>query len=392
MRIGFVGNTNNYPMMLAMAFRRLGHEVVFVIHRSEPLHRPEFRYPDVTHPYPDWLVEVPAPGAADFVTDRGVRDRTLEALRGCDLVVLNDTAIALAGRLSAPYFVMLTGSDLSYYANPAGAARAMSGVTTRNPLKRLWARTVWHRLLSAQRAAIRNAPLVYVFARGLIPENDALLDGIGVRDDQRIFFLMADVDRLKCGPPPDRDRLRGFCATRLTWKGPPLPGDCPLDFKGSDVMVRGLGRYVRDGGRIALQLVRKGRHVEETVRLAEAEGLATSVTWHDEMTQADVWREYRLADVVYEQFGEGLVSMAGLEAMASGRPVVANGRPDLMRQLFGVDFPVCHATDAVGVCEQTRRLEDAGHRAEVGRRSREWVEANCDPVVIAGRVLSRLGM
>ena len=40
MRIGFVGNTNNYPFILAITFRRMGHEVEFIVDRKERLNRP----------------------------------------------------------------------------------------------------------------------------------------------------------------------------------------------------------------------------------------------------------------------------------------------------------------------------------------------------------------
>ena len=62
MRIGFIGNQNNYPFMLARGLRRLGHDVRVVIDRPEPLDRPESRYADITRPYPDWIVETPPIG------------------------------------------------------------------------------------------------------------------------------------------------------------------------------------------------------------------------------------------------------------------------------------------------------------------------------------------
>jgi len=41
--IGFLGNANNYPFMLAKAVRALGHEVVFIIGSEMALNSPESR-------------------------------------------------------------------------------------------------------------------------------------------------------------------------------------------------------------------------------------------------------------------------------------------------------------------------------------------------------------
>ena len=392
MKIGFACNTNNFPFMLARAFQRLGHDVVFVVTRREPLHRPEFRYADIGYPYPDWLREILFLTEAAYVTPTRERAETVKVLKDCDFVVLNDLGISLAQSVGRPYLALLVGSDLSFYCDPASKHRVLSSMTTRNPLKRLYGRWLWRQMLKHQRAAVRKAPLVFHFARGMIPESDVLLDDLGVSDQRRLFFLMAEIDDLSLTPFPMNNRLRTFCATRLTWKTPLLAGDSALDFKGSDVMVRGMGLFWREHRiEMDINLVRKGRHVAETEALVAAEGLSGQVTWHEEMTQAEVWRQYTLADLVFEQFGEGLVTMAGLEAMAVGRPVIANGRPDIMEPLLGEPSPICQAKSPEEVCRELERLSsDPGLRLELGRKSREWVERHFTPERAALQILERL--
>lgn len=392
MKIGFLGNTNNYPFMLARAFRRLGHDVVFIVTRLEALHRPEFRYADIGYPYPDWVREIVFSTEAAYVTRSPARVEAVKTLRDCDFVVLNDLGVSLAQSIDRPYLAMLTGSDLSFYCDPASEPRVLASMTTRNPLKRLFGKWLWRQILNRQRAAVRRAPLIFHFDRGLVPESDRLLDGLGVSDGQRLFFLMAEIVELQLAPFPQNDQLRLFCATRFTWKTPMLPGDSPLDFKGTDVMVRGMGLFWRKH-RIEtdINLVRKGRHVAETVSLVDAEGLSGQVTWHAEMSQAEVWRQYALADLVFDQFGEGLVAMAGLEAMAAGRPVIANGRPEIMEPLLGEPSPICQAKTPEEVCRELERLVgDSALRQELGLKSREWVKRHFNPERAAIQVLERL--
>ena len=43
MKIGFLGNANNYPFMLARALKRAGHDVRFVVDRKNLLDRPDIK-------------------------------------------------------------------------------------------------------------------------------------------------------------------------------------------------------------------------------------------------------------------------------------------------------------------------------------------------------------
>ena len=76
MKIGFLGNSNNYPFRLAQALRALGHDVVFFVDRprSESRHRPECHYTDVPYPYPNWVREIEPLNPMQIVLIRGPLD------------------------------------------------------------------------------------------------------------------------------------------------------------------------------------------------------------------------------------------------------------------------------------------------------------------------------
>ena len=154
-------------------------------------------------------------------------------------------------------------------------------------------------------------------------------------------------------------------------------------------MIRGLGLFWRQS-RIPLDihLVRKGRHIEETVALAEAEGIADQIIWHDEMTQREVQTQFEQADIVFEQFAQSFVAMAGLDAMATGRPLIANWRPEIFDPILGEPAPVCHAIDPQGICAQLERLVSQPEiRARIGRESRSYVEHHFSSEAAARRCL-----
>jgi glycosyltransferase involved in cell wall biosynthesis len=225
-----------------------------------------------------------------------------------------------------------------------------------------------------------------------VPEGDRILDEIGVADARRTMMLMTETDRIASAPPPRNARVRTFCAARLNWKRPLPPGLAELDYKGSDVMIRGLGLFVREHGPcLHVRLVRKGLHVAETAQLVGEEGLEGLVTWLDEMSQEEVLREFREADIVFDQLDQSVVAMAGLDGMATGRPVIANGRPELIDPVVGAPSPICQARTPQEVAGQLRRLVfDAAERERVGTASRRYVEEHFSADSAAARLLDRL--
>lgn len=377
MKIGFFGNANNYPFMLARALRRLGHEVLFLVNSCNPLDRPEYRHKEITLPYPQWIIDVSPFSGRDCVIPSPMRRKVLRYLGLCDAIVLNQEGPSLTAHLDKRSIVLLTGTDLEYYGTFKTLDMLLSEVR-RFPvvLRRQFRTIIFKNLIAAQRAGIRSAHAVNYFARGLVPDGDALLDEIGVQNSQRIFFMMTDIEMIRMVLPPSNSKVRVFCATRLNWVRPLPPGCCDLDHKGSDIMIRGLGQFVRDGGgAIDIRLVRKGFHVKESMELVSQEGLSSCVTWLDEMSQAQVLDECRNADIIFEQLGSSVVGMAGLDALAIGRPVIANGRPDIFEKIIGAPSPICHAATPDDVCEHLVRLvPHAAERERIGKVSRRYVE------------------
>jgi len=398
-KIGFYGNANNYPFMLAQAMRRQGHEVKFLVASREPLNRPEFRYNEIKSNYPDWIVDVSGRMRWHALVSGSIRTRIAEELNACDVAILNEEGPALALKLRIPYAALLTGSDLEVFANSKNA-HMLKPLLIKRPL---WLRTFFGRLMPTavitsrltqpQRAGIRAARAVIFMPRGLAPKADALLAEIGVADEARIQAMFTDVTSVPFTPPRNNAILRVFSATRLTWIEGIDSDLTSLDLKGSDVMVRGLDLFTRSTGRkLDIHLVRKGRHVAQLEDLLASLGLSSQVTWHNEMSQLEVLAQFQKADIVMEQLAGSAIGMAGFDALATGRPIIANGRPEIFQPLVGEPSPICQATTAEEVCEHLIRLEASpGERAEIGRAGRSYVERHFSSDSVARVVLARLG-
>ncbi len=379
MRIGFIGNANNYPFMLARAFRRMGHDVLFIIthDRRTPLDRPENKYKDLST-YPEWIYDVSPLELWNHADRDEQKERdVVSLLKTCDLVVLNQYAICLAPEINRPSVALLTGTDLLTLARPEHVDERLksSGLNPSSPEYER-ARRFYEERVSAQRLGISQAVVVVFFPEGAFPRADKLLNELGVNNRQRTFFLMTDTHDIAFSPPPSNRIIRTFCATRLTWDRSKPPFYTDLDYKGSDIMIRGLGLFYRTHKTpLDIHLVRKGAHVPETMELVRQEGLEPLVTWHDEMSQIEVLEQMKKADIIFEQLGDSMFGMAGLDAMAVGRPVIANGRSEIMEKVMPSPPPICNAKTPEDVCSQLKRLVfNPEERERIGKASREYVE------------------
>jgi SAM-dependent methyltransferase len=109
------------------------------------------------------------------------------------------------------------------------------------------------------------------------------------------------------------------------------------------------------------------------------------------MNQNMLYDEYKHADIVSEHFGKGSIGMGAMDAMAVGRPIIANGSPEIFTRALGETPPICHATNAEEVRSQLVRLAvDRNLREAIGKQSRSFVEKYCAPEHAARMVLEKL--
>ena len=395
MRIGIFGNTNNYPLLLAIGLRKLGHDAVLVVNRRERLHRPESKYPNLESGYPYWILDCSSLPEEDFLTASPRIGPVLDFLAaGSEALILNDLGPSLAGFCGLPAIALMTGSDLTYYAEPAlGVMRQQTWEASfvASPSGRLWTRH-FDEFVERQRCGIRNARAVSAPPPGLLPEVDALLNAIGVETFRRDFLYFADTTNAPVPPRREAGRMRVVNAARLNWKKPLPAGFASQDHKGTDVLLRGFAKFAAEGGDAELVLFRKGLHVAETEQLAESLGLSRYITWRAETTLREFYDAIAMADVVCDQLGDSFPGMVSVDAMALGVPVLANFRPDILGALFPEPIAGCHASTADDVAAQLHRLGSSPRaRIDAGRAARRFARMHLSPEANARRCLRHLG-
>jgi len=396
MKIGIFGNTNNYPYTLALGLRRIGVDVTLVINRKERLNRPESKDHSLAGHYPKWIFDCSDVDEDCFVTESTRVANALDLLtdRSSGLL-LNHIGPSLLEAAGIPGISLLTGSDLTYYANYATVETRSSTWSpdfTASAGGR-FAKRRWHEFITRQRSGIANSRAVSAPLPGLIPEMDTLLHEIGVPDERRFFIYLADTAERAPAPRRPCKALRIFNGARLIWKEPLPAGFDTLDNKRTDLLLQGFGGFLRAGGRGELVLVEKGLHVAETRELAKSLGIARDIEWRDEMSLAAFHDQLRKADVVCDQLGPSFPGMAGLDAMAIGRPVIANFRLDVLGGYAKDPWPVCHVDSADGVRDALLRLyQSPSERSSLGSEARAFAEKHLSPEANARRCLERLGL
>jgi glycosyltransferase involved in cell wall biosynthesis len=399
MKIGFIGNTNNSPFMVAKALRRLGCDVRLVVNRPETLHRPESKDPVLAERYPEWIGDFAALTSSYVLTESPLIPEVMRFLGDdLDAVVLNDVGLALNdGRFNCPVLALLTGSDLLYHASFSSLAERTSGW----PLEFRDSPSGAHYIeritlaIEAQREGIRRADAVNFMPAGVIPEGDGLLEelGIGTSDPRRFFLQIADAEDVEHRPLTARRRMRIFNGARVIWHRPLPPGLSDLDHKGTDVLVRGFAEYLDRGGEGHLRLVEKGYDVERTRQLVRELGLAEHVVWLGELSHAGFYEELANSDVVVDQLGTSLPGMVSVDAMTMGRVVLANFRLEHMGPYYPQPRPFLHATTQDEVCESlmVMYLDPVG-RARLAKEAAIYMQRHYAPEVNARKLLSRLGL
>lgn len=394
--IAVFGNTNNYPLLLAQGLRLLGHKVRLVLNRKELLHRPEALYPDWAKSYPDWIVDCSNLTDEDIAFETPTLDQTLHHLiQSVDLVILNDSGPALASYLRGPHAVVLTGSDLAYYANfdSLEMRTSMWDPEFRRSLQgRRYVRRMTD-LVARQRDGILSAKCVSYGQRGLIPSGDQLLDSIGVKDEHRLMLYFSNTTNLQAKPAPSNELLTILCGSRIVYRPEHNLTLGDQDFKGTDVLLKGFAQYCQLGGKGELRLPRKGQDLNSAIDLISELGIDENVHWLDEMPLVQFYEEMIAADLVCDQFGTTFPGMVTLDAFALGRPVMTNLRNEVFGQCFLEPLPGFDAKTPEEIADHLMMMKkDKNILAEMGHKSRAYAESYLSPESMARQLLSRCGL
>jgi len=392
--IAIFGNINNAPFLFAQGLRLLGHNVILLLNRKELLHRPEALYSQWEAAYPDWVVDCSNLTDEAIAFETPAIDWVIHRLtHNVDFVILNDVGPALAGYLRTPHVVMLTGSDLGYYANfdSLGMRTSMWDPEFKRSLQGQRYLRRMADLVACQRNGILSAEVVCYGQRGLVPLGDQILDSIGVSDVRRLMLYFSNTIDLQAQPSAINGKLIILCGCRILFQPEHNPTLSQIDFKGTDILIRGFALYCQRGGGGELRLVRKGQDLQGAINLISELAISDRVRWLDEMPLVRFYDEIIAADLVCDQFGSSFPGMVTTDAYALGRPVMAKLRPEIFSQRFPEALPGFNAETSEEIADFLMRMEkNKNILVQMGRKSRTYAEAYLSPKSMAMQLIKKL--
>ncbi len=384
-RIGFVGNINNIPFFFCEAARELGFEAYMYPVHSGALHDPRSRFADRSEP--PWVRRIADFDDEELASQSPERKALVDDVRAhCDFVVLNGGLVpSLARDLGVPFVFFQTGSDVTYYGRyetAATVARSWKDDFRRSPagrealLELTWA-------IALQRDAILGgAAFSGVHPPGLIRSVDEVLEDVGHDPARRVVMRAADLSQIPprpwVGDAQGPDGLIVCSPTRVDFRL--RPGDSELDDKGTELLLEGFARFLEGGGRGRLLLVEKGHDIVEARRIIDELGIGEQVEWFPELPFADYLAVMARAHLVCDAISLAGPAQITHDAMATGRPVLGNLRPEVFASVYDGGYPGFHAETAEDVCNGlTAAFESPRELEELGARSRAFVIDNLTP-------------
>ncbi len=421
---------NNFPFMLAKAMRKRGYDVVFIIIEKEQLCRPEFRYKDISLPYPDWIRDY-SEFDFNYFSNDDQEDKfklLLNEFNDCKYLFLNGYAIRLSKYFRIKHFCVFTGSDLSTLADEEFAHKRFKDLiknrTEKGELKMsiiydlignriifnmakylldtlnikcnvqlaffkprnkiynfyclIKAKRAFLEKIKEQQDSIRNATGFYYAPEGLVLDGDILLKKIGVDNSRRIEGLMIDDELSEYSVPTRKNKIRIFNVARFNWvksNAKEINYFSQLDLKSNDIMIKGIALfYKKHQVPLDIVFVKKGNDIKETIELTKECKIDSLITWKEVLTQSEVIEECKNADIIFDQLGNSAVAMGGLDAMAVGRPLIANARSEIFDVILKEKTQICDSKDEYDVLNWLEKLVfDEEFRIEKGKASRDFV-------------------
>lgn len=395
--VAFIGNMNAMPMTYALHLRDRGWNVSYFVDTppSDKLSRPELKFPSIQYPYPDWVIERPlrSPLIAVFGPAFMLRD-IIEKLRQADVVFLSGLYLSLRRflRPTQTVFFLSHGSDLDLWCDRESVGRLGELFVAR--VGRYLSRLIVGAAVGRMIASLKRVSAAITFPPGLSASADRVI-ARELADSKVVRVARYDISFADL-PKPGHIRkaassqaLRIICGTRHTFRD--HPGLTDKENKGTDIIIRGLAKYLKMGRRpLEVHFFEKGLDLREAKQLCQSEGIAAHVTWHAEMPFQEFLRLHQSCHIAFDQVGSHWVG-AGMYAMYLGLPVIANSRREVLDPFWGESSPICHAQDEDGIVEWLLRLEDEALRQSIGERSHRFALEHFDSTHTAQRIMDLAG-
>jgi glycosyltransferase involved in cell wall biosynthesis len=390
MNIVFLGNMNNLPFYIAKGIKENGYNVTFLVDVNKffLLDRPESWNKEYTNNYPSWIKEWPlaiAGRAIKFAFPNWFFKKRIAYLNKFDVIVLNGHWISLGAYLNKEKKIIniFAGYDLDVLANYKNLPTFVtsfkkSGNILSKILPSSIATLLFKKLICHQQKGIKRAQLVNYFPTGIVPQADELLNKIKANQEYRRLELRGfDCNKFPYIAPASKIKpFKILNITRFFFLNDRSSN------KRNDIMIKGISQFIKKNvltnSDVEIIFFEKGEDVSAAKALCDQLELTSFIKWESQVPVEGLISYFSNCDVAFDQLGKQWVG-AGLFSMLIGRPLIANGRPEIIENITKEKSPICQAQTEDEVASWLTLLyTNRDLVKEIGLNSREYVLKHYD--------------
>jgi glycosyltransferase involved in cell wall biosynthesis len=292
-----------------------------------------------------------------------------------DIIFLNHYGLAVANKLphDARLIALSSGSDIDVYCN----AKAIWPNSFDIRRKWLWPASLALNMLRTirQKTGLRRVSAIIYFPPGLNVVGDKIIKSELKNRPDVVFSPRFDVDFYSTGTRFEPVRSGGIkkILVPVRFNMSPNSGN-KFEYKGNDIIIEALGRYIKRNNSAQIFLVNKGpqEDLSRARQLCDIHGISKQVVWLDQMPLMDLLDHYYESDVCIDQVGSHWMGAVGAYALFCGIPLIANWRPDVFEIVWGKDAPIMQAKSVEEIYAHLMKCENSSYRNDLSIRGHKF--------------------
>ncbi len=390
----FLGGMNAMPMMYAVELRKRGMDVQYLVDadKNDTLSRPEFHFPDINYPYPEWIKEFKVPSLLLVSVLPFLFYKIFSGILNIDAathVFLSGPYISLG-----PYFKknnvsvqhLTYGADLDFFCNKS-KIKTLQDEFCNKSFTRYLPRFLTNRIIAGSVSnhvkGAECADNLICFPKGFSESGDEVIDyleSVGVRYLPRFDISLEILKGIDYSFRSGRSVITLLCATRFHYF------NRVGENKGNDLIIKGIAlflEYSKKGARIIF--FNKGPDLDRAKKLCVDLGIDRHVEWIDPVPMKKLVDYYLESDICFDQVGDHWISAVGVYALLLGKPTIANS--EKLEKIFP-NNPICNAKTPEDIAQHLLFLVDEGNRRQVSEKSYAFANKSFSPEQVIDCIFS----
>jgi glycosyltransferase involved in cell wall biosynthesis len=195
--------------------------------------------------------------------------------------------------------------------------------------------------------------------------------------DIRRHVLNLKETGIKYIPPQDNRKLVLLSGVRFLIK---TTEHNKFAYKGNDLIIKAIAKFYNLKKDIEVHFIEKGSkdNIEIAKKLCRDFGIEEIVIWHKEMPLEELLNLYEESDIIFDQVGNHWMGAIGVYALYMGKPLIANARLDVFKDIWGEDIPILNASTVNEIFNHLIACQNYEYRKEVSKASHEFAKAKLD--------------